>query len=398
MSKIPNVVWRNGWPSYRFTLEHEEIWIALGVQDQEAARSAAAALKKAVQLERLRARMEIGGMKTDIGGDVSVLNRYPQLKARLAGLRLRTDLPTVAEVEAAFRADATGRELSERVMDAYWTYLRKIIRTVHTCDNERANAFKVSVCTPELLHDYQAAMIALAKPSGPAAIEAARTTSFSAINQVQSIFSTVALQGARMRALKLPVEITTPFAKFRAEGTTKKIRVEVDDVTIARLREASDDLWFTAPARWLAFALAGGIGLRRGEAVMARWSWVRQIRGNFTMFLVASDESTPKGNEHKKEIDPGLWADMCAIRQPGDYILPGNTREERDAALEANTPWLRELGLDVNKPNHELRAIYLQVLDRKHGRSAAQRAGGHGSASTTEIYTGRGTAPSARSF
>jgi len=398
MQKIPKIVWRNGWATYRFTIDHEVITTALHLQDHEAARAMASVLTKAIQLERARARLELAGLKTDIAGDVSVLSRYPELQARLAAFRVRTDFPTVGEVEAAFREDAKGREISPRVMDAYWTYLRKILRTVHGCDNFRANLLKVSALTPDLLHDYQAAMVAEAKPKGPAAIEGARTTSFSAINQVQSIFSVVALQGARMRALKLPSDLIAPFTSFRAEGTTKKIRVEVDDATIARLRAASDDLWFSAPARWLAFALAGGIGLRRGEAVMARWSWVRQIRGNFTMFLLTSDESTPKGNEHKKEIDPSLWADMCAIRQPGDYILPGDTREERDAALEENVAWLRDHGVDVNKPNHELRAIYLQVLDRKHGRAAAQRAGGHSSAGTTEIYTGRGTAPSARSF
>lgn len=389
-----NLVCRNGWWSFRVQVDGKVNWVSLGTQDETIAREAAESLRRNIQAERLRVRLEGAGIKTTVTGEAGVIERHKQLFDRLGTMRRSEDFATIAEIDAAFRADAVGRAIKEKSVSAYLSYLRRIVRIVHDVDESKCGTLRASVLTWQLLHDFQARELAAAKPLGELAIEKALTTSFSAINQARAVFSDDARRGAEMRKLRLPD--LTEFLEFKPQGSTRKVRVEIDDATLRRLRHESDDLWFSAPARWLAFALCGGIGLRRGEAARARWDWVRQVGGKFVVYLVTTAEGGVKGNEHKKEIDPSLWADMCAVRQAGDYIIPGETEDARQAVLDANVRWLRAFGLAVDKPNHELRAIYLQALDRAHGRTAAQLGAGHGDARTTEIYTGRGTAPAVR--
>lgn len=378
-----NLVERNGWWSFRMVIGDREKWVALGTQDKSAALEAAALLRSTAQNERMRARLGL----PPVAGD--------SLLEKLGLLRQRTSMATIGEIIAAYEADVPGREIKTRSAGSAVSSLRLILRTV-LGEKVDVDGLKASVLTPELFHDYEAAKIAAGKLEGPDRLQSALTTSASTITQARAVFCADALACAHMRQLKLPD--LTRVMTFKKKGTTRKIRIEVDDTTLERLRCASDELWFTAPARWLAFALCCGIGLRRGEAFRARWDWARQIRGNWVMYLVTSADGAPKGNEHKKEISNSLWADMCAVRKDGDFIVPGATPDEREGVFDANVQWLRSLGFDMDKPNHELRAIYLQALDRKHGRAAAQLGAGHGDARTTEIYTGRGTAPAVRPF
>lgn len=393
--KRSNLRLRGEWWTFRTKIDGREIWISLGTKDEEIAVEAAADLQRTIQAERLRVRLQSAGLPSTVVGDQATVERYAGLFEKLGTLRKSSELATIGEIVTAFASDAIGRAIADKSAKAYVSYLRRIVRTVHKTDDLGADNLRASVLTWQLLHDYQADAIAAAKPKGALELERALTTTFSAIKQARSVFSEAALQGAEMRKLKLPD--LAEFMRFEPQGSTRKIRVEIDDATITRLRAASDDLWFNAPARWLAFACCGGLGLRRGEALRARWDWARQVGGRWVLYLVTTADGSPKGNEHKKEIEPSLWQDMTAVRQTGEFIIPGATEEERARILDENVQWLRSFGLDVDKPNHELRAIYLQALDRTHGRQAAQLGAGHSSARTTEIYTGRGTAPAVRS-
>jgi hypothetical protein len=104
------------------------------------------------------------------------------------------------------------------------------------------------------------------------------------------------------------------------------------------------------------------------------------VGGERRIFVLDTDEAAPKGNEYSVRIEESVWADMCELRgdSAGDYIVPGANRKERDAVFEKNVSWLRGLGLNVNKPNHELRAIFAQAMGRAHGKQAASDALGHG--------------------
>lgn len=365
----------------------KEVNQSLGRVDWDTARRVRDVLVQTLEGAALCARMGLEFQASPLAQQFGVDAMLERVKL----LRRRIQAASIAEVCRAFELDCDGRGISTDNRGSGYkavSSLKLVVRTVKgDVDLEKTPA---TVLTPQLLEDYQAAKVKAAIEKGPAAVKTARTTIASTINQARMVVSERALQQENMRKLGLPD--LEEFRAWKAEGTTRKVRRPVDDEVLARLRLAMDDLWFQAPARWLAAALCGNLGLRRGSAVMARWTWARRVGGKWRLFVVATDEAEPKGNEYSVEIDDGLWKDMCEVRQGGDYIVPGETLEARDAVFDANVDWLRGLGLNVNKPNHELRAVFAQAMDRAHGRAAASAALGHSEEKTTAIYTGRAQA------
>ncbi|MDR1440707.1 MAG: hypothetical protein LBJ10_12155 [Clostridiales bacterium] len=344
-------------------------------------------LEGATLCEKMGLSFEASPLATQFGADAML--------KRLGVVSRRKGLATVGEIITAFELDAAGRSVDAGSVYKAQSSLRNVIKTaMGVADREAANGLSSSVLTAKLLQDYQAAKVRAAKDEGPEALQRALTTAASTVNQARMVVSERAAREARMRELRLPD--LKEFRKWKPDGTTRKLRRPVDDATIERLRSASDDMWFKEPARWLALALCGNLGLRRGSAVMARWSWVRKVGGKWMLYILATDEAAPKGNEYAVRIVDSLWKDMCAVRQDGDYIVPGRTPRERDAVFERNVSWLRDLGLDVDKPNHELRAIFAQAMRRALGRDAASDALGHGDRKLLDVYTGRGSGESVR--
>ncbi len=310
-------------------------------------------------------------------------------------IRRNADLATIAQLIDAWHEDAPGRsKLSARhAKNAPWALL-KILRTVHP--GKTVEQFSTAILTAELLEDYQAARARAAQTLGPRQQESARITTASMVNQARSVVSDLALRQSHMRALTLPD--LTKFKNWKRTGSTRRIHEELDDATMARLATLIDDLWFNDPAAWLALSMAANIGLRRSEATRARWAWVRFIRDIPTIYLVRTDTDQPKGNERKLEIPLNLWQDMLEHRTTSEYILPGDTLKTRDAIFKRTTVMLHSAGIDAIKPNHELRAVQLRSVRDLHGSAAAQLSGGHSDQRTTEIYTGKGTGKTVRTF
>jgi hypothetical protein len=369
-----NLIIRNGWCHARVTMAGAVHWRSLHIEADTEGHNLP------IVLEALRA------FKLQLARDsFSIL----QLT------KSRRDSAPIGRILQAFEADSAGRVIEPKSMKAAISSLRLILRTVTHCENP--DTLNSSILTADLLRDYQAAKIAAAKPLGPDAVERAETTSKSTIQQARSVFSEAARQGKNMRLLTLPE--LTEFLHFRASGSTLRQRAELDDVTLARLTEGVGELHTTSPARWLAACLCGNLGLRRGSARMARWDWVRLVRGKPVMHLLASAETSAKGNAYKVTIDPSVWQDMLALRQSDSpYIVPGETEADRDAVFDENVKWLRELGIDANKPNHELRKVFAQTMRDTHGAGAASDSLGHSDPKLLKAYTTRGSDKTVRVF
>lgn len=373
------------------------IFQSLGRIDLETARRVRDALEQTLEGAEICAKMGLPVPENELAtrfGAQGMLDR-------LGLVRKKQPLATIGEVIEAFESDCPGRNISTGTGSSAYkasSALKMILREVKKVTSEAAEALPASVLTPELLQDFQSLRTAAAVANGPAAVQTARVTAASTINQARMVVAAPAMQEASMRALRLPD--LEAFRAWKPSATTRKLRIPVDDVTLERLRAKMEDLWLAADggdekarAQWLASALSGNIGLRRGEGVAARWDWVRVMSGKPRIFIVTDGDFAPKGNERSVEIEATVWADMQALKREGAvYIVPGATMEARDEVFSENATWLRALSpvLNVDKPNHELRAVFLQAMDRAHGREAAQEAAGHDKARTTEIYTGRG--------
>lgn len=374
------------------------IFQSLGRIDLETARKVRDALELTLEGASIADKMGLSIPKNELADSFGV----QAMLDRLGLVRKKQPLATIADVIAAFEADCPGRNIATGTGSSAYkatSALKMILREVKKIEtSDEVEKLPASVLTPELLQDFQSLRTAAAVANGPAAVQTARVTAASTINQARMVVAAPAMQEASMRALRLPD--LEAFRAWKPAATTRKVRVPIDDITLERLRTKVDDLWLAADAgdesaraRWLAMALAGNLGLRRGSAVMARWSWMRTIGGRPRLYVVATDEAEPKGNEYSVEIEGSVWMDMQALKKDQEaYIVPRATKEARDEIFSENATWLREISpaLNVDKPNHELRAVFLQAMDRAHGRAAAQEAAGHDKARTTEIYTGRG--------
>jgi integrase len=366
--------------------------LSLGRVDRAFARRARDSILRTIDAARLALHLGLDAPPLDPTAQALGLDK---LLETLRLLRRRRAPATLGQLIAAYLADAPGRALKPRSAYQAVASLRAIMRALHPgMTNDQIDTLPATTLTAELLEDYKAAKIRETRDLGPSRQTSAQATIASTARQAQSLLARDALAQSHLRALALPD--LTPFTAWKSGFSTRRLRQELDDNTLSRLAATVEHLWFTDPRAWLAICLAGNLGLRRGEATRARWSWIRLIAGVPTIYIVRTDESAPKGNERRLTIDPTVYADMCAHRSTSDYILPGATLAERDAIYDHTKTILRAHGLPAGKPNHELRALQLQRAQRQGGMDNAQRVAGHSDRATTEIYTGRGTGQTVR--
>lgn len=300
---------------------------------------------------------------------------------------------TLGAVIAAYRAYCDGADVTPRTVRENISCLLRIVRAVkgQAFDAEAARA---DLLTADLVRDYQAALIAAAKPAGPVAIDKAKTTAQSTARQARSLFSRRALASAPYRDLLLPD--LSGFLTAPLERGERRAFREPSPEIMAKTLKAVAALRQQNPARWLALVLAANLGLRRGEAVAARWDWVTtrtlptEDGGTVTthvMEIIKRDDFDPKGTERRVSIHPEVWAGILELREPSAYILPGTTPAARAVLFRENAAWLRKLGWEENKPNHALRKLFGSEFATRHGLYAAQSALGHSDPRlTSQIY------------
>jgi integrase len=211
-----------------------------------------------------------------------------------------------------------------------------------------------------------------------------QTTIKSTVNQARSIFARELLQTAPYRALKLP-----DLEEFRAKrlaGTTVKSYRRPQAEILASIRDGAAELKQQDPGAWIALQLEANGGLRRGSAADALWEW----------FVVTGPESVQlqcsraKGGETDNAFPWDRYQEMRELEQSPTFVLPGKTREERDACCDRLMTWLRGRGLDRRLPNHELRKWAIDRRRTEHGLDEAQNFAGHSDQKLTAKAYSRG--------
>lgn len=367
--KPKNLIKRGETYHFRGTVDGKAIWQTLETSDRQVAEARAGALKA-------------------------------ELKARrwdtLMGVKRRNSWSTLGEVFDAYRRHAATQDINARTIGANISCLCRILRTVHGmhCNPE---AKKTSILTADLVRDYQARKLQSAKPSGPLALDRAKSTSFSTVRQARSIFSRECLQSSTYRGLLLPD--LSGFLETRLKNKERRLRRPPDPKLIEATAKAATELKKTHPAHWLAFILCSNLGLRRSEAIAACWNWVEEISLHgektqtngtrdtvettcYVMSVIKRDDFDPKGSPRLISIHPEVWKNMLSVQSSIGTIIPG-TPNQRLQACKDNVAWLRSLGWDARLPNHALRGLFASTIASQHGLFAAQSALGHADPRTT---------------
>lgn len=259
----------------------------------------------------------------------------------------------------------------------------------------RINAVKLADITPARVQEWKKAFIARAG-NDPVKQRSARTSFNSYLRRAKSLFAPGALKHL---SVKLPSPL--PFDGIAFESRQAgRYRSSIDPAKL--IRSAQQELSQDDPPVFLAFLLALGAGLRRGEIDTLEWSafqWSKNvIRIETTRYF------TPK-TEHSAgdvQVDPELMsvfrqhhAQICASSQNGvtpGFVIEGASQPipgdnyRAGGVFERLSAWLRAHGVTARKPIHELRKEFGSLINRRHGLTAARDQLRHGDIGVTAEY------------
>ncbi len=146
-----------------------------------------------------------------------------------------------------------------------------------------------------------------------------------------------------------------------------------------------------APHLYQVFLLTYDLGLRAGEAVNAKWSWIRtDSDGRYYMDIIRRPDFKPKGRERSVPVSKPVWDHLHENRQDHSFILPGKTTTARTVLVKREfAEWMRGIGWEPDtypKAAHELRKLIGSRWYTELGAEVAQSWLGHVDISTTCRY------------
>jgi len=245
----------------------------------------------------------------------------------------------------------------------------------------------LSILTPASIQKWRLAYVA--KGKNPAERVSRQTSCNTTIRQAKSLFSEKVLKF--IPHLRIPEPIPFAGVEFFPRQNTR-YHSQIDPVTISRA--AQDELAKLNPSAFVAFLLALGAGLRRSEIDTLCW---HQIDFQKSLIRVeTTDVASLKSADSRGEVglDPKITELLQGYRAKakGKYVVEGmadnisltKRRSYRaNKTFEALTAWLREQGIEAQKPLHELRKELGSLITQEHGIYAASRVMRHSSPETT---------------
>lgn len=380
-----NIVWRNGWASFVATIDGKQKWIALGTQDKDTAEIAAADLRRTLQIERLKRRLEAGDIATSLMGE-------DRMAKRLGLVRQRPDQAKVRDVVKAFEEAKRGSQDAQRSIDNAVSAFLLVARTVKGDAYHVENA-PASIYTAELAKDYENARLrrrreieipaklqALREAGTPVAnekeftkkqLEAAQTTIKSTLTQARSVVAPALLQLAPYRELKLP-----DFSGFRSvkiEGTTIKRYRPLAASVIDAIERDAPALELEDAEAWKVLMLEFHAGMRAGSVVDAVWDWFVETGKS----QVVIEVNRAKGNETQVAFPWAVYQKLLEHKTSPTFIIGGAGAEARTEACRRLKEWLKARGLVRRLPNHEIRKLAANLRRQMFGSEDAQNFCGH---------------------
>ncbi len=320
----------------------------------------------------------------------SVLEPEPETSQVVAPHSGDPNPSTVGDLIEAVEAISSARQAT---LQTYTKAFRKIVADIESIkkgakyDSKRGGnaAWKAKVdkvplerITPDRVLKWKVSFL---KASDPARLRSTKTTVNSLIRNAKALFAKKHLKFLANR-IELPDPL--PFADVAMEKQpSMRYQSCVDATSI--LRDAETDLFGDAPESYKIFLLGLMCGLRRSEIDTLLWS---AFDFENSKLVVAPNEFNDlKSEDSAGEID--LDEDLNKIfwkfyqESNGMFVVESATSPRHksvsrsyraDKHFKQLNAWLRERGLDVRKPLHELRKEFGALITARYGIYAASRA------------------------
>jgi integrase len=240
--------------------------------------------------------------------------------------------------------------------------------------------------TPAKVQKWKRSFIARAG-NDPVKLRSARTSFNSYLRRAKSLFAPGAV-----KHLSLTLPSPLPFDGIAFEPRqSSRYRSSIDPAKLTRA--AQQELSEDDPPAYLAFLLALGAGLRRGEIDRLEWS---AFQWNHHTIRIEPTRHFDVKTEHSigdVPVDPELMAvfrGYAAVAGSNFVIepVPETTWDlyRAKAVFERLSVWLKAHGVTARKPIHELRKEFGSMVNREHGLSAAKDLLRHGDIAVTAAY------------
>jgi len=257
----------------------------------------------------------------------------------------------------------------------------------HAKYRAKIDADSLSILTPASVQKWRLSYVARGKT--PAERLSRQTSCNTTIRQARSLFSEKVIKF--VLHLRLPEPIPFHGVEFFPRQNTR-YHSQIDPLQIAR--SAQDELALKQPSAFVAFLLALGAGLRRSEIDTLCW---HQIDFRKSLIRIeTTDVASLKSADSRGEVglDPKITELLQGYRAKakGKYVVesevdkvsPTKRRSYRaNKTFDTLTAWLREQGIEAQKPLHELRKELGSLITQEHGIYAASRVMRHSSPETT---------------
>lgn len=314
--------------------------------------------------------------------------------------------PTVGEY---FRAVGEYTTLSPRTLECYKNKFRTLV--VECLDLPRYNrkvdhplgsknewlrtveAVKISRITAERVHRWKRQRIDSCK-GDPLQIRRAKITINTIIRNAKALFGPKILKN-------LSFEISKPLwfegVDFEKAGKTRYIsRIHIDDlVKKARAELQSGD--HGEQQQYKIFILALGAGLRRDEIDKLKWADVDFKK--YRLFVLTSADGAVKSADSESDVDihESLSRELEEFNQTafGRYVIESRNLPNpraKQAYYRCKThftklaEWLRNNGVQSQRPIHELRKEFGSLICASGGIFAASRQLRHSDIRITRDY------------
>ena len=250
----------------------------------------------------------------------------------------------------------------------------------------KVNAISLSVLTPANIQKWRLAYVASVKKGGTK--KSRMTSCNSTVRQAKSLFAPkiVSLLPDLLLPTPLPFENVQRFPK---QSTQYNSVIDPD----ALIKAAQIELGATKPSVFLAILLGLGAGLRRHEIDCQLWKNIFPDRQE----MLVNGSKTPESHG-MVPLDESVASLLARYKEisKGKFVLESNSEEygarswgylyRANGVLDEATAWLRDHGVEAQKPLQELRKEYGSNANDQHGLFAASRNLRHSSPTITAAH------------
>jgi integrase len=253
---------------------------------------------------------------------------------------------------------------------------------------KKVDAIRLAALTPAKLQAWRVGFIKRA--ADPAARASAIRSSNSYLRCARALFSPKIVTFA---SEKIALPDPLPFQGVKVErprAPKYQGQINVPALIVAAKNELQDK----APDAYIAFLLAIGAGLRKGEIDTLRWQQINFERQTLRLEISAHGDLKTQGAADEVEIDEALANELRTHmgRSKGHFVI-ASTRPAKvtlarqyyrcQETFETLYSWLRGKGISDRKPLHVLRKEFGSIINQRHGLYAASAALRHRNISTT---------------